>query len=104
MHSTLATPSLQFGEVMGEIAGLCAQVYAVQQEARTKQKLNNTELRKRRDTVLADITKGWPDATSGKPLEKDSVAGITEKVSFLDCVTFRGLNIQSTLEALQTSA
>ena len=93
MHSTLATPSLQFGEVMGEIAGLCAQVYAVQQEARTKQKLNNTELRKRRDTVLADITKGWPDATSGKPLEKDSVAGITEKISFLDCVTFRGLNV-----------
>jgi hypothetical protein len=60
MHSTLATPSLQFGEVMGEIAGLYAQVYAVQQEARTKQKLNNTELRKRRDAVLADITKGWP--------------------------------------------
>jgi hypothetical protein len=93
MHSTLATPSLQFGEVMGEIAGLYAQVCAVQQEARTKQKLNNTELRKRRDAVLADITKGWPNATSGKPLEKDSVTGITEKVSFSDCVTFRGLNV-----------
>jgi hypothetical protein len=36
MHSTLTTSSLQFGEVMGEIAGLYAQVYAVQQEARTK--------------------------------------------------------------------
>ena len=60
MHSTLATPSPQFGEVMGEIAGLYAQVYAVQQEARTKQKLNNAELRKRRDAVLADISKGWP--------------------------------------------
>jgi len=82
MHSTLATSSLQFGEVMGEIAGLYAQVYAVQQEARTKQKLNNTELRKRRDAVLADITKGWPNNTSGKPLGKDSVAGITKKVNF----------------------
>ena len=27
MHSTLTTPSPQFGEVMGEIAGLYAQVY-----------------------------------------------------------------------------
>ncbi len=93
MHSTLATPSLQFGEVMGEIAGLYAQVYAVQQEARTKQKLNNTELRKRRDTVLADITKGWPNTAGGEPLGKDSVEGITEKVNFFDCVTFRGLNV-----------
>ena len=60
MHSTLTTPSPQFGEVMGEIAGLYAQVYAVQQEARSKQKLNNTELRKRRDAVLSEISKGWP--------------------------------------------
>jgi len=60
MHSTLTTPSPQFGEVMGEIAGLYAQVYAVQREARTKQKLNNAELRKRRDTVLTEISKGWP--------------------------------------------
>ena len=60
MHSTLTTPSPQFGEVMGEIAGLYAQVYAVQQEARTKQKLNNADLRKRRDAVLAEISKGWP--------------------------------------------
>jgi hypothetical protein len=83
MHSILATPSLQFGKVMDEIAGLYAQVYAVQQGARTKQKLNNTELRKRRDAVLADITKGWPNTAGGKPLGKDSVAGITKKVSFL---------------------
>ncbi len=60
MHSTLTTPSPQFGEVMGEIAGLYAQVYAVQHEARTKQKLNNAELRKRRDGVLTEISKGWP--------------------------------------------
>jgi hypothetical protein len=60
MHSTLTTPSPQFGEVMGEIAGLYAQVYAVQHEARTKQKLNNAELRKRRDAVLTEISKGWP--------------------------------------------
>ena len=60
MHSTLTTPSPQFGQVMGEIAGLYAQVYAVQQEARTKQKLNNTELRKRRDVILTEISKGWP--------------------------------------------
>ena len=60
MHSTLTTPSPQFGEVMGEIAGLYAQVYVVQQEARSKQKLNNAELRKRRDVVLTEISKGWP--------------------------------------------
>jgi hypothetical protein len=60
MHSTLTTPSPQFGQVMGEIAGLYAQVYAVQHEARTKQKLNNAELRKRRDIVLTEISKGWP--------------------------------------------
>ena len=60
MHSTLTTPSPQFGEVMGEIAGLYAQVYAVQHEARTKQKLNNAELRKRRDAILTEISKGWP--------------------------------------------
>ena len=70
MHSTLATSSLQFGEVMGAIAGLYAQVNAVQQEARTKQKLNNTELRKRRDAVLVDIIKGWPNTAGGEPLEK----------------------------------
>ena len=60
MHSTLTTPSPQFGEVMGEIAGLYAQVYSVQQEVRTRQKLNNAELRKRRDAVLTEISKGWP--------------------------------------------
>jgi hypothetical protein len=60
MHSTLTTPSPQFGEVMGEIAGLYAQVYSVQQEARSKQRLNNAELRKRRDAVLTEISKGWP--------------------------------------------
>lgn len=60
MHSTLTTPSPQFGEVMGEIAGLYAQIYVVQQEARTKTKLNAAEVRKRRDVVLAEISKGWP--------------------------------------------
>jgi len=60
MHSTLTTPSPQFGEVMGEIAGLFAQIYVVQQEARTKNKLNAAEIRKRRDVVLAEISKGWP--------------------------------------------
>jgi hypothetical protein len=93
MHSTLATPSLQFGEVMGEIAGLYAQVYAAQQEVRTKQKLSNTELRKRRDAVLADIIKDRPNAAGGKPLGKDLVAGITKKVSFFDRTTFCGLNV-----------
>jgi hypothetical protein len=60
MHSTLTTPSPQFGEVMGEIAGLFAQIYVVQQEARTKTKLNTADLRKRRDVILLEISKGWP--------------------------------------------
>ena len=60
MHSTLTTPSPQFGEVMGEIAGLFAQIYVVQQDARTKTKLNAAEIRKRRDVVLTEISKGWP--------------------------------------------
>ena len=60
MHSTLTTPSPKFGEVMGEIAGLYAQVYVVQQEARTKSKLSAAETGKRRDAVLAEISKGWP--------------------------------------------
>ena len=60
MHSTLTTPSPQFGEVMGEIAGLFAQIYVVQQDARTKSKLSAAEIRKRRDVVLTEISKGWP--------------------------------------------
>ena len=71
MHSTLTTPSPQFGEVMGEIAGLYAQVYAVQHEARTKQKLNNAELRKRRDVVLTEISK-----LSEKPTKKEFQAAL----------------------------
>lgn len=60
MHSTLTTPSPQFGEVMGEIAGLYAQIYTVQQEARTKTKLAPADIKKRRDRVLTEISKGWP--------------------------------------------
>ena len=82
MHSTLATSSLQFGEVMGEIAGLYAQVYAVQQEARTKQKFNNTELRKRRDAVLADIIKGWPTTQAVSLWAKIQSQASQKKVNF----------------------
>lgn len=60
MHSPLTTPSPQFGEVMGEIAGLYAQIYVIQQEARTRKKLDTAEVRKRRDTLIAEISKGWP--------------------------------------------
>lgn len=60
MHSTLTTPSPKFGEVMGEIAGLYAQIYVVQQEARTKTKPTAAETGKRREAVLTEISKGWP--------------------------------------------
>lgn len=60
MHSTLTMPSPQFGEVMGEIAGLYAQVYTVKEEARTKSKLKPAEIKKRRDRILTEISKGWP--------------------------------------------
>jgi hypothetical protein len=60
IHSTLTTPSPRFGEVMGEIAGLYAQIYVVQTEARTKTKLSPAEIRKRRDGILTEISKGWP--------------------------------------------
>lgn len=60
MHSTLTTPSPQFGEVMGEIAGLFAQIYIVQQESRMKTKLTAADVRKRRELILTEISKGWP--------------------------------------------
>ena len=60
MHSTLTAPSPKFGEVMGEIAGLYAQIYIVQHEARTKTKPTAADTGKRRDAVLTEISKGWP--------------------------------------------
>ena len=60
LHSTLTVPSPQFGQVMGDIAGLFAQVHTTQKNARTKGKLNANELKGRREAVLSDIIKGWP--------------------------------------------
>ena len=60
LHSTLTVPSPQFGEVMGDIAGLFAQVHTTQKNARTKGKLSPAELKGRREAVLTEIIKGWP--------------------------------------------
>ncbi len=60
LHSTLTVPSPQFGELMGDIAGLFAQIYTTQRQARIKGKPNASELKGKRETVLTDIIKGWP--------------------------------------------
>ncbi len=60
LHSTLTTPSPQFGAVMGDIAGLFAQIHTTQKNARTKGKLTPAELKGRRDAVLTEFIKGWP--------------------------------------------
>lgn len=60
LHSTLTVPSPQFGQVMGDIAGLFAQVHTTNKNARTKAKLTPAELKGRREAVLTEIIKGWP--------------------------------------------
>ena len=60
LHSSLTVPSPQFGEVMGQIAGLFAEIYSTQADLRTKSKLTNADIKARRDTVLGELRKGWP--------------------------------------------
>ena len=60
LHSTLTVPSPQFGSLMGDIAGLFAQLHTTQKNARTKAKLAPAELKGRREAVLSEIIKGWP--------------------------------------------
>ncbi len=60
LHSSLTVPSPQFGEVMGQIAGLFAEIYSTQADLRTKSKLTNADIKARRDAVLGELRKGWP--------------------------------------------
>ena len=60
LHSTLTVPSPQFGQVMGDIAGLFAQVHTTQKHARTRTKQTPAELKARREAVLTEVIKGWP--------------------------------------------
>ncbi len=60
MHSTLTVPSPQFGEVMGEIAGLYAQIYASKKAVRTGEKVAPAALRTEREKIMNAISKGWP--------------------------------------------
>ncbi len=60
LHSTLTVPSPQFGSLMGDIAGLFAQVHTTNKNARTKTKLTPGELKGRREAVLTEIIKGRP--------------------------------------------
>ena len=60
LHSTLTVPSPQFGQLMGDIAGLFAQIHTTQKNARTKGKTSIAELKQQREAVLTDIIKGWP--------------------------------------------
>ncbi|MEO0317185.1 MAG: hypothetical protein RL404_862 [Pseudomonadota bacterium] len=60
LHSTLTVPSPQFGAVMGDIAGLFAQVYTTQKQARIRSKPATAELKAKRDATLTEIIKGWP--------------------------------------------
>jgi hypothetical protein len=60
IHSTLTDPSPQLGEVMGELAGLFAQIHATQKSRSTKTKINTAELRTKRDELITEMSKGWP--------------------------------------------
>ncbi len=60
LHSTLTVPSPQFGQVMGDIAGLFAQIHTTQKNARTKGKAAVADLKGQREAVLTEIIKGWP--------------------------------------------
>jgi hypothetical protein len=60
IHSTLTDPSPQLGEVMGELAGLFAQIHATQKSRSTKTKINTAELRSKRDELITEMSKGWP--------------------------------------------
>ena len=60
IQSTLTDPSPQLGEVMGELAGLFAQIHATQKSRSTKTKINTAELRTKRDELITEMSKGWP--------------------------------------------
>ena len=60
IHSTLTDPSPQLGEIMGELAGLFAQIHATQKGRSTKTKINTAELRSKRDELITEMSKGWP--------------------------------------------
>ncbi len=60
LHSSLTVPSPQFGEVMGQIAGLFAEIYNTQVALRTKSKPAIADIKARRDAVLGELRKGWP--------------------------------------------
>ncbi len=60
LHSTLTVPSPQFGQVMGDIAGLFAQIHTTHKQARTRNKPDPADLKARREAVLTEIIKGWP--------------------------------------------
>ncbi len=81
LHSTLTVPSPQFGEVMGDIAGLFAQVHTTQKQARTKSKPATAELKTRRETVLTDIIKGWP--SNKATVVHDAAACNAWRIAFL---------------------
>ena len=60
LHSSLTVPSPQFGELMGQIAGLFAEIYSTQVSQRTKAKPAIADIKARRDAVLGELRKGWP--------------------------------------------
>ena len=60
LHSSLTVPSPQFGEVMGQIAGLFAEIYNTQASLRTKSKPAIADIKARRDAVVGELRKGWP--------------------------------------------
>ncbi len=60
LHSSLTVPSPQFGELMGQIAGLFAEIYSTQVNLRTKARPAIADIKARRDAVLGDLRKGWP--------------------------------------------
>ncbi len=60
LHSSLTVPSPQFGEFMGQIAGLFAEIYRAQLRVHSKPSLAPAELKSRRDALLIELRKAWP--------------------------------------------
>jgi hypothetical protein len=69
VHSTLTTPTPQFGELMTQFAGLFAQIHVLHKGNRTKTKIAPNDLRAQRDEITNELTKGWPGVKNDRVRE-----------------------------------
>lgn len=60
VHSPLTIPTPQFGELMTQFAGLFAQIHILHKSQRITGKVELAEVSKQRDSIIAELGKGWP--------------------------------------------